>query len=308
MWGICSCVFGHAETLDEALRPHHISANHLAGIDLNQKITGWAASAGEDPFLIAYYTDDGSGMLREPLHVMRYDRTARDLRRAGLRIGALSHKGAPMDCRGSTVAIDEVHGHVYVDTQLTPSAGCVLVLSPQLSLKTALYGWLLGVMGPDYAILHENEVHFAAVHPMRITIYDLKRNRQTEVYPPANDRLRQQFSAALKQHLADKNWCQEHNTPCDPGDFDNELTGNLTVNEPSRVFGFEATLDAAGFGDEAEEEVQPRVVVYVFRLKDGKWDYRQFMPEQLKQVFAVETVEELVSRKPDAAFDVAVGP
>ena len=162
-----------AETLGSVLRSRHVSTNQFAEAELAQKITSWAASSDEEPFLLAYYTDDGSGLLRAPLHIIRYDSKTRNLRRADLQeIAALFDGTVRMDCLGSALAIGEHRGVIHINTHGGPSAGCLLLLSQQLALKTTLSGWLLGMVGDEYALVQRSEIHFAAVHPMRIAVYD----------------------------------------------------------------------------------------------------------------------------------------
>jgi len=287
-----------AETLRAVLQSHRVPTGQFSDSDLAQPITSWAASSGEQPFLLAYYTDDGSGLLQAPLHVIRYDPASRDL----LETTALFAEALPMNCLGSALSIGEHHGFIHIETHVSPSAGCVLLLSRQLVLRKALSSGLLGVAGEDRAIVEEGEIHVAAVHPMRIAVYDLRRDRLTEVYPPAEDPYRRQFSRALQAHMPGDDWCRTHNAPCDPRDFDSDLTGHVAVNEAAQVFGFEVRFDAGGFGDEAGEQVQPLAIAYVYRLRHGRWEHREFPAERIVSLFAVETVDELVSRKPQAAF------
>ena len=138
---------------------------------------------------------------------------------------------------------------------------------------------------------------------MHIAVYDLRRDRLTEVYPPAPDPYRRQFSRALQAHMPSDDWCMTQNAECNPDNFDSALTGKVAVNDAARVFGFEARYDAGGFGDQAQKQVQPLAVAYVYRLRDGRWEHREFLPQRLMSLFGVETVDELVARKPQAAFE-----
>jgi len=293
-----------AETLRSLLQSHRVPTGQFSDSDLAQPITSWAASSGEQPFLLAYYTDDGSGLLRAPLHVTRYDPASRNLRRGDLlETTALFAEGLPVNCLGSALSIGEHHGFIHIDTHVTPSARCVLLLSRQLVLWKALSAGLLGVVGEDRAIVEEGEIHFAAVHPLRIAVYDLRRDRLTEVYPPAEDPYRRQFSRALQAHMPGDDWCRTQDAACDPQNFDAELADQVAVNEAAKVFGFVARFDAGGFGDEAGEQVQPLAIAYVYRLRHGRWEHREFPAGQLVSLFDVETVDELVSRNPQTAFE-----
>lgn len=292
-----------AETLGSVLRSRHVPTNQFSDSDLATKITSWAAS-DDEPFLLAYYTDDGSGSLRAPLHVIRYDSASHALRRTDL----LGNGTSPMDCVGSALEIGEQHGIIHIETHLTPSAVCLLLLSPQLALRTTLHGGLLGMVGKDYALVQRGEIHFAAVHPMRIAVYDLRRDRLTQVYPPAQDVYRRQFSLALQSHMPSDDWCRTEDAPCDPRNFDADLMGEVAVNESVKVFGFVARCDAGGFGQEAARQVQPLAVAYVYRLRGRRWQHREFLPERLMDLFGVETVGELVREKPRAAFETPPAP
>jgi hypothetical protein len=298
----CGIVSFAAETLQDTLRTANVPSRQFPAPELSRKITSYAISP-DDPFLLAYYIDDGSGVLQPPLHIIRYDRARGDLRRAELReINALFQGEIPMNCLGSALHIREYHDIIYIDTHVNPSAGCLIVLSSMLTFKAALSGWLLGLIGADYAILHRSEIHFMTVHPLHILVFDLKRNVSLEVYPYKNDPQRRQFSRLIGPHIS-RNWCQEYNAPCDPETFDADLLkGNIVVNESARVFGFEAQFDAAGFGDAAEKQVQPQTVAYIFRERRGIWEHREFEARQLQRLPGGMSIEDLISKKPNLAF------
>jgi len=294
-----------AETLGDALRAANVPTQRIAGPELGRKITSYATS-GDDAYLLAYYIDDGAGRLQPPLHVIRYDRAMDDLRRADLGdVHALFHGATQMDCLGSVNSVREYRSFIYIDTHVNPSAGCVIVLSSNLSLKAALSGWLIGLLGSDYAIVRGSEVHFMSVRPMHIEVYDLKRNRLAELYPYPNDPLRREFSRLISP-LISRKWCMEHNAQCDPEIFDANPKG-IAVNEGSRAFGFEAQFEAAGFGDTVERQVSPQAAIYVFRERGGAWEHRQFQPGQFQSLFGGMSVQELVSKQPDLAFEPAAG-
>jgi hypothetical protein len=296
-----------AETLQDTLRAANVPLQQFPAAELSAKITSYAISS-DDPFLLAYYIDDGSGQLQPPLHIVRYDRATGGLRRAEPReIHALFQGEIPMNCFGSAEHIREYRDMIYIDTHINPSAGCVIVLSSMLTFKAALSGWLLGLIGADYAILHGSEVHFMSVHPLHIVVFDLKRNLSLEVYPYQNDPRRREFSRSIGPHISRK-WCQEYNSPCDPENFDADLLkGNIVVNEAARVFGFEAQFDAAGFGDAAEKQVQPQTVAYIFRERRGTWEHREFQAREFQRLLRGMSIEDLIGKKPNLAFQPPAG-
>jgi hypothetical protein len=278
-----------------------VPIQNFAGSELAQPITSYAVSDG-DPYLLAYYGDDGSGLLKPPLHVIRYNRTTGSVGRTEIRdIDRLSNSSERFDCLGSALRITEVYRRTYIETHLTPSAGCVVVLSPGLSFKTALPGLVLGFLGANCAILGRNEVHFMSVHPLHIDAFDLIQNRSVEVFPPQGDLFREQYSRLIQPRISEK-WCRENNAECDPSNFDTELNGKLSANEAARAFGFEARFDADGFGEDAAKQVPPRNVAYIFRERAGRWQYREYEPSQLRRLFGTANITELVRRNPNAPF------
>ncbi len=209
-----------------------------------------------------------------------------------------------MDCLGSALRIREHRNFVYIETHVNPSAGCTIVLSSLLSYRAALSGSLLGLLGSEYAIVQRSEIHFASVHPLHIAVYDAARNRSVEVYPPEGDVLRRQYSRLIRPHIS-KKWCSENNAQCDPDNFNTDVDRKLAINEAAKAFGFEATFDAMGFGEEAAARVAPRTIFYIYRERGGIWQYREFEPIQLQRLFGVSTIGDLVMRIPDAPFDGA---
>jgi hypothetical protein len=296
-----------AETLGDALRAANVPGARFVPTELAAPITSYAVSPpGDEPFLLAYYVDDGSGVLQAPLHVVRYGRATGDLRRADLRdITALFQGGIPVNCLGSALRAREYRGTVYIETHRNPSSGCVIVLSPELAFRYAYSGWVLGLMGADYAILRASEVHFMSVHPLHVAVLEVKRNRLVEVYPFPRDPERRRFSGLIAPHISEK-WCMESNAQCDPENFNAGPKGELQVNEAAAVFGFQAEFDAGGFGAAAAQRVPPRTVAYIYRRRGDAWEHRVFEARRLEALFGMG-LRELVAAKPHAAFERAAG-
>jgi hypothetical protein len=294
-------VAGSAEALEDRLAASAVPTAGFPEAELRARITSYAVSEG-DPFLLAYYVDDGTNLLKPPLYVVRYDRATRDLRRAALAETSTLFQGkVPMDCTGSALRIAEKRGNLFIETHGGPSAGCVLVLSPSLAVRAALDGWLLGLIGADWAIVRGSEVHFQSVHPLHVSVFDLRRLRTTAVYPVAGDPFRSQYSRLLRRYASDQ-WCRENNAACDPAEFDVSPVGEVAVNESAPAFAFEAAFDGAGFGDAAAQKAGVLQVVYVYRLKGGVWEHRELSPAQMNRRFGASTPAELVQSGLDAVF------
>jgi len=264
------------ETLGDVLAAHSVPAGILPADDLRRSLTSFAVSAGNSPFLIAYYDDDGSGLLSPVLHVLRYDERTRDLRRTDLHGAEVPFHGLQAvtgqvsdDCMGSALAILEKDGFITIDTHINPSAGCLLVLTADLSFNAELRGWAL-VRINGKIIFEESMIHFASTHPARLSLYDPRQRKIVPIYPARVDAARQQFSAELKKHLPSSEWCAQQNNPCDPESFTTDID-HVTVREQERSFAFDARMDAYGFGEDAVRSVQPKTIHYVCRQSDGKW-------------------------------------
>jgi len=289
------------ETLRSALQAANIPVEAFSSSELARPITSYAVS-NDDPFLISYYVDDGSGMLKRPLYVVRYDLQTGDIRRGEVRTATALFQGSvPEDCLGSALSIREHDGRVFIDTHDTPSAGCVIVLSAKLGFETALSGGILGFIGPDCLILRGSEIHFMSVHPLHLTVLDLQRNRSTPIYPYAGDAQRRLFSDLIDSLMSDT-WCRENNAQCDPDNFDVDISGAVVINEAARTFAFQARFDAAGFGDAALKRVPPRTVAYFFRERAGRWEHREFSEPRLRRLLAGATLTRFIAEHPSAAF------
>jgi hypothetical protein len=293
-----------AETLESVLLSAGVPTHLFPANKLRTKITSYQASKG-DPFLLAYYDDDGSGTLHDPMGLVRYSAASRVLKTTELRNLSAPFSVDPsivQPCDGSVLSISESYGNVYVGTHQNPSAGCVLILANDLTFKTAVSGWLEGVIGADYVILHESEIHFMSVHPMRISVFDLARHKATRLYPPTNDPLREKYSSLIRTQMPTKQWCIQTASLCDPDTFDSDLDGDIAVNEAAKLFGFVAWFDAGGFGELALKNVPRTQAAYFFRLHDGAWESREFKVEDLQRLFGSTRVEEIVAQRPGAIF------
>jgi hypothetical protein len=283
-----------AETLEDRLAASAVPQAEFPLEELHARITSYAVSDG-DPFLLAYFVDDGSNLLKPPLYVVRYSRATRELRRATL------ESKASIDCIGSVLRIAERGDHVLIETHLGPSAGCILVLSRALAFRGAEGGSALGLLGSDWAIVQRSEIHFRPVEPLHISVLDLRSLRSVSVYPPASDPFRREYSSRLRRYLSEP-WCRENNAGCDPAEFNVSPVGEIAVNASAPAFAFEARFDASGFGETAEQQAGTLRVIYVYRLKGGAWEHREFSPAEMVSRFGVRTPAELVQSRLEAVF------
>lgn len=198
-----------------------------------------------------------------------------------------------MDCLGSAT-IRSIRGFLLVNTHLTPSASCLLILTPELHLTKALSGWNIAMIGSTL-VYERSEIHFAPTHPLRITAYDLETGRELDIFPPAQDPLRTDFQRRLSV-AADSDWCREHNSHCDPKQMSVNLAGNPATNAKGSALAFAVHFESEGFGPEADADIGAETYYYVFKLAP-KLDYRAFDEFDMKPNFGEATPDVLV--RPD---------
>jgi hypothetical protein len=262
------------ERLGEVLTLHGVTLGALSAQELREPITSYAASAGNAPFLLAYYHDDGSGMLNDELHLLRYDRRRRSLQRAALQGGQQFSREGVMsavssECLGAVLSISEADGYIAIDTHINPSSGCLLVLTTNLRFSAALYGWLTARIGTNL-LFTESMVHFAPTHSERFSLYDPRNKHRVSIYPAPGDSARAAFSSDLEAHLPTPDFRARQNLACNPEEFSVDLD-DVQVAANADSFSFEAHMSAEGFGEAAERLVAARTVRYVCHRRHGRW-------------------------------------
>ncbi len=270
-------------TVGEALRAARVPVNRLSESELARKMTSHAESGG-DPYLLAYYAGDESGLLRPPLHVIRCLRGRGQLDRANV---------ASPNCLGSVIRVQPHGDRAYVTTHLTPSAVCTIVLSRRLEVEDTLNASVLAFLGDEYAILERDQIHFASVHSLEIEVRDISQRRSTPVYPYPGDAERLAFARQITPHIHSE-WCGENNARCDQQNFTALIKDGVAVNEAARLFAFKAVFHPEGFGDEAQKRVASRTVAYFFCLRGGAWQHREFHASKLARLFGTTDLDSLI--------------
>ncbi len=276
------------ETLTQVLQNRGLTVSGQAIPNLDKPITSYETLEDERIFLIAYYVYDGSGWLREPLLVTRFDKLAQTWRSA--EILRRDARAGPVDCFGSVTAIhSSVHGF-YVGTHRNPSAGCTIVLTHDLAVRTTLYGWFLSVFGDGTVVYHNSQLHFAPTRYAEMSIYHPERSSRVKIYPmKPYQRIRTEHINKVRAVYSDENWCRIRNHHCDPERFDNHLTGRVEINGTTGALAFVIKFDNKAWqrptqGIEAPEEFTE--VAYVYRnVTQGPIEYREILLSDLKARF-----------------------
>jgi len=276
------------ETLTQVLQNRGLTVSGQAIPNLDKPITSYEILEDERIFLIAYYVYDGSGLLREPLLVTRFDRLAQTWRSA--EILRRDARAGPVDCFGSVTAVhSSVHGF-YVGTHRNPSAGCTIVLTHDLAVRTTLYGWFLNVFGDGTVVYHNSQLHFAPTRYAEISIYHPERSSRVKIYPmKPYQRIRTEHINKVRAVYSDENWCRIRNHHCDPERFDNHLADGVEISDATDALAFVVKFDNKVWqrrtkGIEAPEEFTE--VAYIYRnITRGPIEYREILLSDLKARF-----------------------
>ncbi len=303
-----------AETLRDVLTQRGVPAAQLSARTLDQNITSYAVLSDDDGFVIAYYVDDGSGKLQPPLRVARYSKHDSRWTEAAISREEAKLPKETVDCLGSALNIHHLGEYFLIDTHLGPSSGCVLMLSVKLKVMKSLDGWFVGGLLSRIVVFHESMVQFAPTQPMRIKMYDPAQEKVSAsvrsfvpvntLYPPPQDPYRAKYTEKLRPLVGDKAWCNAHNSPCDPEDFNSDLTKEGTsgaslvaTSDASQGIAFVVGYSPVGLVPDEIIKKTPELkqdVVYVYRLSDKGFGYREFPLDEMQDTFGVSTVQELV--------------
>lgn len=287
------------QTLKDAIVAKSLPVAGAKLANLEKKITSGAEFDDSNQFAIAYYLDDGSGVLNPPLFVDRYDKKNKEWQSAALPDAQQKSLKPDDTCYGSILNINASGGRLFLNTHINPSAGCLLVLSPELTLEASLYGWHLGQLGPDIVLYQRSEVHFAPVHPAEIAVYDLRAKRDETIFPPkAATAIRQARTAQLREfYKTNQEWCHKNDDPCDPEEFDSEVQETLATSETNSALAFLVSYEQIQFvqGD-VQKPSGPKEVLYVYRRLDDprKMEFREMRWSDVKAQFGDIPLENLL--------------
>lgn len=298
-------------TLADVLKQNTIPVGSTSNpAHLDEAITSYATLNTGKEFLIAYYLDDSHGELHFPLLLSRFDKALEMWQEASLNelkvlspTGAL---GAGDDCLGSAVHLAASDNWYYLDLHLSPSAGCLVVLNRDLTVRNTLAGWVKALSKSGTLVYEGNMVHFAPLDPLTLFLYDPLQQKSEKIYPQSDDPFRKAFTKYLK-NVINKKTCQENNWVCDPGEFESFLTGSIKINDQTHSLAFCVKFDTRGFL--RREDAEPRwdngkpetaqsesnwKCVYVYTLTPAL-DRREFPFRDLQAQFGVDSLGDLLT-------------
>jgi hypothetical protein len=154
------------------------------------------------------------------------------------------------------------------------------VVSRNLEFRDALYGWYLAAFSDGPIVFHRSEVHFAAVHPAELGLYDPKSRREIALFPrkpfqPTRSAFVAQLSEFYRTH---PDWCNRNNHPCDAESMDSSLVGEVVTNIQEHALAFVISYDPIQeFPADLQTPMSPGKVLYVYRHVDdeARLEYRE---------------------------------
>jgi hypothetical protein len=279
----------------------------VPALDVNASIQ-YGAYNSPSEFVLAYNQVTSSNTLEQPLRILHYDKQARKWDKtefSDLRTEILPGLTGP--CLGSAGGVQKVGALFYVSIELSPSAGCQLVVSDDLKFKTVLSGWVEAIFSSGAVVLEGGMRHFAPTHPLRLSLFDPRNATATSIYPPPSDPFRAAYIQRLGTKISQSDRCQGENCESDPAQFDNELgslcepTGRckaaIEVNEETGSLAFLVTFSPIGFisFDKLKSSTEwNEQVVYVYRLFPGPIAQREFLSSDMKARFGTTSLDELL--------------
>ncbi len=289
-------------SLAAVLKQQGIPSPPVSIPDLNSQITSFAMLNDGQEFLIAYYLDNPRNELRFPLLVTSFDKHSGKWSHAELTdlqvhvVEGTDHE-IEDDCLGSVLDISRHGGEYFLNLHFNPSAGCLLVLNKDLTVRHTLAGCPVAFFKSGVFAWISDMVHFSDVHAETLSLYDPATGKSQQIYPQKNDPLRDDFSMRLEK-VINRKQCAENNWACGPDRFATVID-SVEVNDETKALAFRAAFTTEGFfmREEAESssEWDDDDYVYFYQFNPLRW--REFSIYDLKPKFGTDSLKELLSPK-----------
>jgi hypothetical protein len=287
------------DTLRQALAAKHLPTGAAKLANFDKSITSWAELDDANQYVIAYYLDTGTDELNPPLFIDRYDRRRAEWKSVSFPDAHPISAQPDDNCYGSVLRVGTLGSRFFLDTHMNPSAGCLLVLSPDLKLEASLSGWLERMLGGDMLIYQRSQTHFAPVHPAEIALYNLRNKRDVTIFPPkVPTPIREARTAQLREfYKRNEEWCRKNDDPCDPENFDSALQEEVATNEAEAAVAFLISYEQIQLvAGDVQKPSGPKDVLYVYRRVDdeAKMEYREMLLANAKARFGISKLQDFV--------------
>ncbi len=196
---------------------------------LDTTINGYAFDGDDREAVVAFFDPNGT------LHAALLDRSA----------GRWQHATVTLDdapgVGNSIVNMKRTRRYIYLDSHINPSAGRLIVLSHDLKLRRALYGWELATLSDESIVYHHSQIHFAPTHWLEISAFNATTLAEKQIYPPKPYQpVRRDFIERVSQEYKKRgeDWFRNNNHHMNPELFDSSLVGDVTVNAAAKNITF----------------------------------------------------------------------
>ena len=229
-------------SLREALRRNDVTdVRQLPQALLDAGAAGVAVDDDDREAFVAFFTADAA------LHVARLDRASSRWRHATVSIDDAAGTG------NSLLDIKRTRRFIYLDTHINPSAGRLIVLSRDLKLRRALYGWRLVMLPDETVVYHHSEIHFAPTHSLEISVFNAATLKQKQIYPPKPYQpVRKAFIDRVAQgyRARGEEWFRLNNHHMDAEQFDSSLDGVVVYDAAMKSISFGVVFSDPGNGND----------------------------------------------------------
>lgn len=286
------------KTLRQVLSGQNVPLGTTKLSHLEEPLASEVALNDSSQMAIAYILASQENELTAPIYVDRYDRKKSEWFTTALGDGKAGHADMDLACTGPLESIQADGARLLIETTLNPDAGCTLIFSGDLKLDATLFGGIVGKLNDDELIYERNEVHFAAVHPTRIALYDLRSRQNILLFPRTPHR--SIWNARVEQmkefYRSRQSWCKANNDPCDPEEFDSALVGDVATDDKEKAAAFVISFEQIQVFDGEQKPSGPKQVVYVYRNADdeSKLEYREMMMSEVQARFGKMSVNQLL--------------
>jgi len=258
-----------AETLDDLARARGIPPPGPARAGDRPLIAPQVLDDAREVLVVSIVDDRQTAVLR----AARFDRASGEwtiARLAGPPPGG-GPDALPIEHCRSGLAIERFPAGFLLRAHINPSAECTMVLGSDLTVRAVLAGWPVTVLADGRLVYQRNQVHFAAVHPVGLALFDPRGPSELTLYPPRPDGPARAAHVARMRAIYTPGWCAAHNHPCDPEVFDEEVRGEIVADVAGDALAFVMAWDnTVGWSDaerwgrlEPFRELRPDL---------GRWD------------------------------------
>ena len=287
-----------AKTLGQVLSNQKAPIDAAKLSNIEEPLASELALNDPSQLVVAYTLASQQNEPTPPIYVDRYDRARNEWFTTALGDGKAGHAEMDLACTGSLENIEGDGAWLVIETNLNPSAGCTLIFSADLKLEETLFGWVVGKLNDDELIYERNEVHFAAVHPVKIDLYSVRSKQDIPLFPrkPYQSIWNARVEQMKKFYRTRQPWCKTNNDPCDSEQFDSALVGDVAVNDKEKAVAFVISFEQIQVFDGEQKPSGPGQVVYVYRNADdeSKLEYREMLMSEVQARFGNVPLNELL--------------